>query len=401
MGKPDPPAPPDPRQTSAAATSTNVGTAVANAWLNNYNQITPNGNLTYDQTGSKTWFDPFTQGTYDVPTFTATQTLSPGQEALKGKTDAAKLNLAGLAESQSGRLQDVLGQPFSLAGAPAAGNAANIHAPNLKTGYVDDFSVDRKRTEDALMERMAPQLAREQSGLESRLANQGIRLGSKAYGSAMDDSSRSRNDAHMAAILAAGQEQSRMAGMSRDQAQFGNQAAQQGFGNQQALFDAANTSRAAYNTEQSVLHNQPINETSALLSGSQVSQPNYINTKSNTIPTTDVAGIINQNYQQQLAGYQMQNQQSNSLVGGLFGLGSSLLMGVSDDDAKTDATPHGEVAPGMNVWSYRYKGEDKSAPMHLGLMASEVEKTVPEAVSRGPDGMRRVDYAKAFTLGGA
>ena len=33
MGAPKPPAPPDPKETAAAQTGTNVSTAVANAWL--------------------------------------------------------------------------------------------------------------------------------------------------------------------------------------------------------------------------------------------------------------------------------------------------------------------------------------------------------------------------------
>ena len=47
MSKPDPPTPPNPYATAAAQTGTNVATGVANAYLNNVNQVTPQGNLTY------------------------------------------------------------------------------------------------------------------------------------------------------------------------------------------------------------------------------------------------------------------------------------------------------------------------------------------------------------------
>ncbi len=47
-----PPQPPNPIATGAAQTGTNIGTAIANANLNNTNQVTPQGGLTYDQTST-------------------------------------------------------------------------------------------------------------------------------------------------------------------------------------------------------------------------------------------------------------------------------------------------------------------------------------------------------------
>ena len=84
----DPPTPPDPNATARAQTSTNVSTAVANAFLNNTNQTSPDGSLDYNQTGSYSWTDPTTNATYNIPRFTATQTLSPEQQQIKAQTDA-------------------------------------------------------------------------------------------------------------------------------------------------------------------------------------------------------------------------------------------------------------------------------------------------------------------------
>ena len=88
MGKPDTPTPPDPISTARGATSTNVATSVANAYLNNVNQNTPQGSLNYNATGNYAWNDPVTGTSYNIPTFTATQTLSPQGQAIKAQTDA-------------------------------------------------------------------------------------------------------------------------------------------------------------------------------------------------------------------------------------------------------------------------------------------------------------------------
>lgn len=63
--------------------------------------------------------------------------------------------------------------------------------------------------------------------------------------------------------------------------------------------------------------NQPINEITALMSGSQVSQPNLINTSMPQIPTTDVAGLTNANYGQRVNKAQAEH---TDVLGGLFTL---------------------------------------------------------------------------------
>ena len=88
MSKPDAPTPPNPYTTAAAQTGTNVSTAVANAYLNNVNQVSPTGTLSYDQTGMHQWSDPATGQTYSIPTFTATQQLTDQGRAIRTRTSA-------------------------------------------------------------------------------------------------------------------------------------------------------------------------------------------------------------------------------------------------------------------------------------------------------------------------
>jgi hypothetical protein len=102
------PTPPNPIQTAAASTSTNVATGVANAMLNNVNQNTPEGSLRYDTTSNYSWADPVTGVTYSIPQFTATQSLSPFGQELQGYQQGAQLNLGQAAGTGSQRIEDLL-----------------------------------------------------------------------------------------------------------------------------------------------------------------------------------------------------------------------------------------------------------------------------------------------------
>jgi hypothetical protein len=262
---PQPPAPPDPRQTSAAATGTAVGTALANAALGNVNQITPQGTLTYNQTDTYDFTDPYTGQTYKIPRYTATQTLSPEEQALYQTGAQTRQNVANIGQAQSARIGTLLGTPLDLSN-PAVEN----------------------RLFDLASARLTPQLAQRRAAVEADLINRGIRPGSDAYDRAQTVLNQGENDAYNQLFL---------------------------------------TGRGEAVQEALTARNQPINEITALMSGSQVAQPNYINPNEPTIPTTDTAGIINQNYQQRLQNYQIQQAQQQQMLGGLFGLGSAALMG--------------------------------------------------------------------------
>lgn len=98
---------------------------------------------------------------------------------------------------------------------------------------------------------------------------------------------------------------------------------------------------------------------------------------------------------------------SSGLLGGLIGgvgqyAGSAggsagitaLLSALSDRRAKEDYTQVGEV-DGFPLYKFKYKA-DPSKVVHIGLMAQDVEKRKPAAVTTGADGLKRVNYAKAL-----
>lgn len=78
---------------------------------------------------------------------------------------------------------------------------------------------------------------------------------------------------------------------------------------------------------------------------------------------------------------------------GAAGIGSLLSL-LSDRRAKEDYEQVGEV-DGFPLYKFRYK-DDPDKVVHIGLMAQDVEKRKPEAVTVGRDGLKRVNYARAL-----
>lgn len=344
------PDPTNPKETSAATTSTNVATAIANAMMGNVTDITPDGTKTTKQTGSYDWTDPYTKAHYTVPTFTTTQTLSAGQQKIKSEQDRAALNLSTLGANLSDTLGDQLNGNFKL-----------------------DNSAAEARLSGLARKRLDPMWKQREEDYKQQLANQGIGLNSKAYNRAMTEFNQNRNDDY-------------------------NQMFLQG--------------RAQADQELLTQDNQRINQISALLNGGQVSQPNWVGANISQIPTTNNASIIANYDQQRMAAAQIDNSFGQSILGGLFGLGSAV---ISDRRAKKDIhklghvpikpdEPHepkgGDGDPGdrkTGLYAFNYKGEPSGAPRHVGLMAQEVKKKKPSAVKKTPSGLYAVDYHRALS----
>jgi hypothetical protein len=206
--------------------------------------------------------------------------------------------------------------------------------------------------------RLDPQLAQKREAEIARLSNQGIKLGSAAYDRAMSLVDQGENDARNNLLLT-----------GRNQAV------------QEALLERST----------------PLNEILALASGTQVQQPGAVGTPQTGLAGTDVAGITQQGYANQMNQYNQQMGQWNSTVGGLFGLGSSALMAFSDERLKTDIEDTGEEIGGVPVKSWRWKGSNER---ETGVIAQELEKKHPELVDKThPSGFRRVNYGGLMRLG--
>ncbi len=360
MGKPSPSPPPavDPAATAAAQASANVEAARETARLNQFNQVNPFGSLTFT-------------GEIGEPGRTATTALNPQGQRTFDIQQALAEQLSGLATQRAGQIST---DPFSLSGLPGAPQA-------------DDAA--RQRIEAGLFARLNPQLERQEDQLRTRLANQGITQGSEAFGNALGDFSRGRNDLRLATIAQGGAEQSR---------QFGLETAAR----QNALQEAL-TQRAL-----------PQNELAALLQGSpavgipQFGQPGQIG-----VGAPDILGAQALQQQQQLAQFNAANQRQQAGLGGLFGLGAAgisaapffgggasaaglsaaplaALPFASDVRVKKDIHKLGWLENGLGVYAFKYIF-DPTMRINIGVMAQEVEQVIPQAVHEWY-GIKYVDY---------
>jgi hypothetical protein len=318
---------------AAAQSGANRDTAISQGILNMTNQVGPNGSLTYDKLGDETLTDSLTGKTYTVPRYQATTSLSEAGQRLQGINEQTEQNIATIGRDQSARVGELLSNPIKL------GNEA---------------------TEARLMElgskRLDPRFAQEEEALRARLVNQGLRPGTAAFDAEMGNFSQGRNDAYNQLLL---------------------------------------TGRGQAVQEQLAERNQPLNEIAALMSGSQVSQPNFINTPQAQVAGTDYQGAVQNNYAGQMQAYQNKVSGQNAMMGGLFGLAGTIgTAGIKYSDArlKTDIEKIGKLDNGLPVYSYRYKGSDTP---EIGVMAQDVRKSNPGAVHRQASGYDAVDYGKA------
>jgi hypothetical protein len=106
-------------------------------------------------------------------------------------------------------------------------------------------------------------------------------------------------------------------------------------------------------------------------------------------PAVSIAGLGGQN--QGTSTTSVSQDPTSNIMGGVAGTIGILKM-LSDERAKDNIEEVGELRDGQKVYSYNYKGDDLP---QIGLLAQEVERTVPGAVAKGPGGMRFVDYHHA------
>jgi len=273
------------------------------------------------------------------------------------------------------------------------GETGSNLATSLNLGGVANMPVNAGMTgQQAIMNRLEPSLARQRTSTETQLINQGLRPGSEAYDNAVNLLGQQENDARQQAVLQGinldmGANQQGY-GQALSSGQFGNAALAQQYnqGLQSAQF--GNTAQQQALTQALQQYNLPVNMISALMSGSQIQNPQFQGySGANVVPApianaTAQQGAFNQNlYNQQVAS-------ANANNAGLYSLGSAAI-GLSDRRLKSNIKRIGTHKLGIGIYEYDIMGKHD-----IGVMAQEVEKVMPEAISRHSSGYMMVDYGR-------
>lgn len=407
MGKPSAPAAPDYAAAATAQGAANVQAAQATNYLNQANQVGPNGSLTYS-------YDPnqghtLADGTF-IPQTTATTTLSPGQQKLYDQNLGMSTQLNDLAAKGISYVGDQANTPINQSNLPTAPKTL---AQNPLQGSYDfsnvaampkasDFAGQRDQITNAMMERLRPEMDRQQAAQDAKLANQGITHGSEAYNWDQTNLQKGFNDQRVAALLAGDQEQQNLynnavglhqQGISEatSQGNLANTAAQGTFNQGLASAQYGETARQQALQEQAFLQSQPLNMLNALRTGNQVNMPQFGSVSGGSqIGAAPIYQATADQYSSALQQYQAQLQSSSGLMGALGSLGSAAIF-ASDRRLKENIKAVGMQASGLMAYSYNYLW---SKMPRIGYMADEVRKLFPEAVIEMPSGYLAVDYGK-------
>jgi len=315
FGSPQQAAVPDYTGAAQATASGNLDAARAATAANRVNQVTPYGSLNYAVTGQ----DP-----YGNPTWTATTSLSPEQQQLYNYDIASSLGLGQLQNKGLNYVGQMIDQPFSTGSLPKL--SSQLNAPTLQTGLDNQGMAGWDKATGLIMQRLAPQLERQQKSLDTQLANQGIMRGSEAYEQAQQDLAMKQNDLMNQAALSGQSVQQNLFGQSLQAGQFGNTAQQQMLANQLSQANLQNQARGQGFQELAYQRNEPINTLNAVRSGSQVTTPNqfYVNAPQQATTTgADYMSAAQATGNANIANTNAQNAYQNALMSGFFKLGSA------------------------------------------------------------------------------
>lgn len=431
MGKESSPPPaPDYRGAAEATAQGNLANSQQATQANRANQYTPYGSLTWSQANPS---DPASQWSQQV-------NLSPTGQSLLDASNQSQLGIAGLLGGATNQVGGTMGQPFNYSG-PGVQTSVNqfgtqrgVDQPTLQTsfgGYPGIPQVNEQVRKDAeqaaygrATSRLDPQWGDRQTDMETQLRNQGLVPGGEAYDKAARNMTFARNDAYDQARNAAVQQglqaqQSQFGmglaanqagyGQALGQAQFGNQAAgqqfgmglqnaglynqsgQQMFGQGLAAGQFGNQAGGTALDRQLALYNLPLNQLSALRSGSQVTNPQFGNyAQMQAVPGANYLGAAQSQGTWDQGLYNQQVGQNNEFTKGLFSLGTAAApLMFSDRRLKSSIERIGTHPLGIGVYEYDIFGRRE-----VGVMADEVLAVRPEAVTTHHSGFLQVDYGR-------
>lgn len=357
------PTAPDPTATANTQAGYNTSAAESQANLNRINQVTPQGSISYSQTGTNS------DGT---PQYTQTESLSPtaqGQYNQASQVAGALGDTSSTNLANNGQIQGSLDYS-SLGALPTSADFASENQQAQQANYAQAAS------------RLDPQWANNDSDLASQLAAQGISNNSAAYTRAQNTESMAKNDAYnqaqLSSIAAGNQEASTLQ--------------QQALADYQQGATNINNQGAFANTAQSQSQGQASSVAQLL---AQLSNPSFQSVSQVGVAAPDYSGLTETNYTQQNQAYEAQQQAQAQMLGQIFGSAGSVasLAVLSDKRFKENIKRVGALANGLATYTYNYVGR---RAQEFGVMAQEALFVVPEAVVQDSYGTMYVNYGKVW-----
>lgn len=359
---PSPPPAPDYAGAATAQGAANKETAIAQSQLNNPNTYTPYG--------SSLW-EGGTNG--DRPTLR--QSLSPAEQAKLDASNRIQQGSLGILEQDLPNISQALSGAFGLGGGPQTGYDPRYAPdqrlqtdPNLRQAGQVQGGLDfggapgmpqadagvRDQVSQSIYNQMAhfldPQFQQKEQALEGTLANQGITRGSEAYNKEQQNLDLAKESAYgdlaNRAVTGGGDAMNQLYNMAMQgrqqgvgeistQGQFGNAAQQQAANELIAAMSArnagvtgqsniaaqqqgaANAGRSQAYNEYSTNRTMPINMLSAMLSTSQVNNPQFQATQPSMIQPPPLFGATQAQGQYDTGVYNAKAGLAGNILGGL------------------------------------------------------------------------------------
>lgn len=231
----------------------------------------------------------------------------------------------------------------------------------------------RKQATDAAYgqatSRLDPMWQQREEANRTRLLNQGLTEGSAAWERAMGNMGRERTDAYNQAMYGAiGQ---------------GGQAGQQ-------IFNQNLAARQQGMAELLRKRQQPMEELQALQG--LTAMPGFSQAGAGQAP--NLLGAGQAGYQADYQAWQQKNQQMMDIINSLAQLGMTGAQ-LSDERAKEEIVRSDlEVFPGVPVATWKWRPEFEGSGPTQGVIAQDLQRVLPGAVSEGPNGYLMVDYRR-------
>lgn len=329
---PSQPAAPDYTSAAKETAAGNLDAARASLAGSLINQTTPYGNLSYTQNGTDQFGNPM---------YTANTTLTDAGQNILDQQNKLSQELNAPQEKALGYINNQLDTSFN---------------PNLPSVGINPG----ESYQQATMRTLQPQIDQQREDLEQNLANSGIAPGSKAY-----ERAQTEQNQREAQLLDTATTTGFQTGLSANQNAF---------------------NQAAY------ARNEPINTLASLRSGSQVTNPNFVNTPQQaTTQGADLLGAAQAGYNAQLGASNAKQAAQGGLNSGVTSLLGAGLMAFSDARIKMNIEHVGFYA-GIPVFDFEYTDKYKYGfGRYRGFMAQEIEGIFPDAVHE-VDGIKCIDY---------